>query len=251
MDALKYFQRENYKRALELFLEDLERATTRDEVAYNANLIGLCLYFLHYPRESLEYFQMALDNTDGEENEKVQNNIDEVNRFIERVEGDIEEIKEKLELEEDKRMRGIFLSNLGILHYFIGKREVAEENFKEAEKIFQGLNDSIALAAIYSNLAMLYDDMRQLDYLYKALDIFEKEGHIKGQVDVLHSLAMYYLEDDYLDEAYYFIKKELSLVEKIEDDEIKRRAYELAADIALEMGNTEDAMKYTELASRL
>jgi len=251
MDALKYFQRENYRRALELFLEDLENSTTEQEIAYNANLVGLCLYFLHYPRESLKYFQMALDNTEGEENEKVQNNIEEVHRFMERVEGDIEEIKEKLELEEDKRRRGILLSNLGILHYFIGKRDLAEENFKEAEKIFKTLNDNIALGAIYSNFAMLYDDMRQLDYLYRALDLFEKEGHIKGQIDVLHSLALYYLEDDYVEEALYFLKKELSMIDSIEDSEVKRRAYELAADIAMERGDTEEAMKYTEMASKL
>ncbi len=251
MDALKYFQRENYRRALELFLEDLERATSKEEIAYNANLVGLCLYFLHYPKESLQYFQMALDNTEGEENEKVQNNIDEVNRFMKRIEEDIEEIKDKLEVEDDKRMRGILLSNLGILHYFIGKREIAEENFKEAEKIFRNLKDKIALGAIYSNLAMLYDDMRQLDYLYRALDIFEKEGHIKGQVDVLHSLALYYLEDDYIDEAHYFLKKELSILKNIDDVELKRRAYELAADIAMEKGETEEAMRYTEMASRL
>jgi len=250
MDALKYFERENYRRALELFLEELENATTQEEIAYNANLVGLCLYFLHYPTESLKYFQMALDNTEGDENEKVQNNIDEVHRFIERVENDIEEIKGKLELEDDKRKRGILLSNLGILHYFLGKREMAEENFKEAEKIFRTLKDNIALGAIYSNFAMLYDDMRQLDYLYKALDLFEKEGHIKGQVDVLHSLALYYLEDDYINEASYFLEKELSLIDKIEEPQIRRRAYELAADVAMEMGKTEEAMRYTELASR-
>jgi len=251
MDAFKYFQRENYRRALELFIEELENATTREEIAYNANLVGLCLYFLHYPKESLEYFQIALDNTEGEENEKVQSNVDEVHRFIKRVEEDIEEIKSRLELEDDKKKRGILLSNLGILHYFIGKREFAEENFKEAEKIFKTLKDNIALGAIYSNFAMLYDDMRQLDYLYRALDLFEKEGHIKGQVDVLHSLALYYLEDDYVSEANYFLQKELSLIDRVEDPQVKRRAYELAADVAMELGNTEEAMKYTEMASGL
>ena len=98
---------------------------------------------------------------------------------------------------------------------------------------------------------MLYDDMRQLDYLYRALDLFEKEGHIKGQIDVLHSLALYYLEDDYVEEALYFLKKELSMIDSIEDSEVKRRAYELAADIAMERGDTEEAMKYTEMASKL
>ncbi len=250
-DALKYFNRENYRRALELFLEELENANTKEEKAYNANLAGLCLYFLHFPNEALRYFDIALENSTGEDSEKVKSNIDEVNRFVERIKGDIEEIKNRLENEVDKKNKGILLSNLGILHYFIGLRDDAEENFEEAENIFRILRDNIALGAVYSNKAMLYDDMRQLDYLYKALDLFEKEGHLKGQADILHSLAMYYLEDDYIDEAQYFLKKELTILDMIDDIELKRRAYELAGDLAMEKGDVEEAMKYTELSSQL
>ncbi len=250
-EALKYFNRENYRRALEILLDELESSTTREEVAFNANLAALCLYFLHYPRESLKYFNIALENTDGEDSEKIQGNIDEVHRFMERITQDIEELKEKIKQEEDRERKGVLLSNLGLLYYLMGEREQAEEQFEEAEKIFRGFNNRIALAALYSNFAMLYEDMRQLDYLYRALDIFEQEGHIKGQIDTLHALAMYYLEDDYLEEAYYFIKKELELVEKIEDANIKRKAYELAADIAMELGKVEEGLKYTELAAKI
>ena len=135
-EALKYFGRENYRKALEIFLEELENSTTKEEIAFNANLAGLCLYFLHYPQESLKYFQLALDNTEGEDSEKVQGNMDEVKRFIDRITQDIEEIKEKIE-EENMEKKGILHSNLGLLYYLIGKRDEAEENFKEAEKIFR------------------------------------------------------------------------------------------------------------------
>ncbi len=250
-EAVKYFNRENYRRALELFLEDLENAASKEEIAYNANLVGLCLYFLHYPRESLRYFNMALENTEGEENKKVQENLDEVNRFLERIEQDIEDLKGKLELEDDRKNRGILLSNLGILHYLIGNREEAERNYAEAEEIFKSLRDNVALGAIYSNMAMLYDDMRQLDYLYRALSLFEKEGHIKAQVETLYYLAMYYLEDDYLDEAMYFVKKSLALLEKVDDASLKKKVYEIAADINMEKGSVEEALRYTEIASKL
>lgn len=248
-EALKYFNRENYRKALEIFLDELENSTSKEEIAFNANLAGLCLYFLHYPQESLKYFQLALDNAERDR-EKVQENIDEVKRFIDRISKDIEEIKEKIE-EEDMEKKGILYNNLGLLYYLIGKRDEAEENFKEAEKIFRRFNNKIALGALYTNFAMLYDDMRQLDYLYKALDIFEKEGHIKGQIDTLHALAMYYLEDDYLEEAYYFLRKEISLIEKIDDVELKRKVYQLTADIAMELGKIEESLKYTENAVKL
>lgn len=249
-DALKYFNRENYRRALELFLDDLENASTREEIAYNANLAGLCLYFLHYPMESLKYFQIALDNTEGAENQKVRDNVEEVNRFVERIQRDIDELKGKLELEDDRKQRGIILSNLGILHYFLGMRDEAEKNFGEAEKIFRNMRDNVALGAVYSNFALLYDDMRQLDYLYRALDLFEKEGHIRAQVETLYHLAMYYLEDDHLDEALYFIKKTLLMLEKIEDGELKKRIYEVTADIYMEKEDVEEALKYTEMAAK-
>ena len=250
-EALKNFSRENYRRALEIFLEELENSTTKEEIAFNANFVALCLYFLHIPEESLKYFQMALENTDGADNEKVQNNIDEVHRYMERIHHDIEEIKERLQNVTDTEEKGVLLSNLGLLYYLIGKKDDAYENFEEAEKIFKNKNNKIALGALYSNFALLFEDMRQLDYLYRALDIFKNEGHIKGQIDVLHALAMYYLEDDYLEEAYYFLQKEIPLLEKIEDPEIKRKGYELAADIAIELGKIEEGMQYTEIASQL
>ncbi len=250
-EALKHFSRENYRRALEIFLDELENSTTREEIAFNANFVGLCLYFLHIPEEALQYFQIALDNTEGIDNEKVQDNIDEVHRYMERIRQDIEDIKKHLQNVENNEEKGVLLSNLGLLYYLIGKRDEAYENFKEAEKIFKNKNNKVALGALYSNFALLFEDMRQLDYLYRALDIFENEGHIKGQVDVLHALAMYYLEDDYVEEAYYFLQKEISLLEKVEDPEIRRRGYELAADIAMELGKIEEGMKYTEIASQL
>ena len=80
--ALKYFNRENYRKALELFLEELENSQSREEVAYNANLAALCLYFLHMPDESLRYFEIALENTEGTERDKVIGNIEEVNLVI-------------------------------------------------------------------------------------------------------------------------------------------------------------------------
>ncbi len=252
MDALKYFNREDYVRALEMYLDMLEEAEKnedKEKIAYNANFAGLCLYFMHRHADALKYFQIALDNTEGEENRKVRGNMDEVERFVERIEKDSREIEERLEIEEDERNKGILLSNLGILKFFLGKDDEAERSFKGAERIFKKLGDKIALGAIYTNFTMLYNDMRKLNYAYLALDIFIEEGHIKGQIDSYHTLAMYYLHQDELEEAFYFIKKELELVDQINDRELKKRVYELAADLSMEMGNVDEGMKFTERAS--
>ncbi len=251
-EGLKYFGQENYARALEIFIENIEDARQKGElerIAYNANLAGLCLYFLHRPRESFVYFDMAMENTEGEEREKVRKNAEEVERFIEKIEGEIEELNSMLECERDRKKRGIILSNLGILHYLLGQNSLAEDEFQQAEKIFRDDRDKIALGAIYTNLAMLYDDMRKLDYLYRALDIFIEEGHIKGQVDAYHSLALHYLHNEEYEEAYYFLKKEVEIVDKIDDRNLRRRAYEMAADVAMEIGKVDDALRFTELAS--
>ena len=251
-EALRYFGQENYARALEIFLDNLEEAKKDgnfERVAYNANLAGLCLYFLHRPRESFKYFEIAMENTEGEERKKVRRNVEEVERFLEKIEGEIEELKHMLEEESDRRKRGIIISNLGILYYLLGQNSIAEEKFVEAEKIFKDDKDKIALGAIYSNFALIYEDMRKLDYLYRALDIFINEGHIKGQVDSYHSLAMHYLHNEEYEESYYFLQKEIDLFDEIDNDEIKRRTYELAADIAMELGKTDEALKFTELAS--
>ncbi len=253
-EGISYFNREDYRHALEIFLENLEEAVNsgdRARIAYNANLAGMCLHFLHNHNEALKYFEMALSNTEGIDNDKVQTNIDEVKRFVERMNRDLEELNERIEAEEDKEKKGILLSNRGLVQYLLGNNELAEQDFRMAERIFRDLNEPIALGAIFSNYALLYDDMRKLDYTYLALDIFVQEGHIKGQVDAYHTLALYYLHQNELNEALYFLKKEMELADDIEDVELKRRMYELAADISMDLGNMEDAMKYTEQASKV
>jgi len=251
-EALRYFGQENYSKALEIFLDNLEEAKKNgdfERIAYNANLAGLCLYFLHRPKESFEYFETAIEHSSGEDREKVRKNIEEVERYIGKIEGEIEELKSMLEGETDRRKRGIILSNLGILYYLLGQDSLSEESFMEAERIFRDDKDKVALGAIYSNFALIYDGMKKLDYLYRALDIFINEGHIKGQVDTYHSLAMHYLHDEEYEESYYFLKKEIELLDRIDDGEMKRKVYELAADVAMEIGKTDEALRFTELAS--
>ncbi len=253
-DAMRYFNREDYRHALEIYLEMLEEAERngdRERIAYNANLAGLCLYFLHMHSEAREYFNKALENVSSEDEVKVRKNIEEMDRFIERIERDIEEIENRLSEEDDEVNRGILLSNLGILKYLLGKNNEAEDCFKEALSIFRKQGDKIALAAIYTNFAMLYDDLKKLDYLYLALDIFSEEGHVKGQADVYHALALYYLHNEELEESYYFLKKEIELLDKVEDTEMKKRAYELAADVAMELGKVDEGLKFTEKASEV
>ncbi len=253
-EAMKYFNRHDYNRALEIYLSILEEAEANNDtekIAYSANLIGLCYYFLHRHSDAREYFEQALAHTTGEDHNKVQKNIDEMERYIARIEGDIKKITELLADEKDDTKRGILLSNLGILNYFIGKTESAESYLRQAETIFKKIGDNVALGAIYSNFALLYDDLRALDYLYRALDIFKEEGHLKGQADVYHSLALYYVFQDNLAEGNHFLKKEMEILENFDDAEMKKRCYELAADISLELGNVKDGMKFTEIASKI
>jgi len=251
-DAMRYFNREDYKHALEIYLELLEAAqqeNNKERIAYNANLAGLCLYFMHKHSDAMDYFNIALDNTSGDEELKVRKNIDEVNRYVARIKDDIDELKQRIENERDIVNKGILLSNLGILQFLLGQNNSAERSFKKAERIFRNHGDKVALGAIYSNLAMIYEDMQKLDYLYLALDIFEAEGHLKGQADTYHTLCLYYLHQDRVEEAYYFLKKEIAIVDNLNDPELKERAYGLAADLAMEMGDIEEGMKFTESAS--
>ena len=251
-DAMRYFNREDYEHALEIYLELLEAAeqeSNKERVAYNANLAGLCLYFMHKHSDAMDYFNIALANTSGEEELKVRKNIDEVNRYVARIKEDIEELQQRIENEENIVNKGILLSNLGILQFLLGQNDVAERSLKKAELIFRNKGDKVALGAIYSNLAMIYEDMQKLDYLYLALDIFEGEGHLKGQADTYHALCLYYLHQDRVEEAYYFLKKELAIVDNLNDPELKNRAYGLAADLAMEVGDIEESMKFTESAS--
>ena len=254
MEAMKYFNRKDYRRALDIHLEMLEDANrNKDEkrIAYNANLSGLCLYFLHRYDEAKRYFDIALEHTEGDEKQKVQKNINEMERYVQGLEKDIHEIELHLKEDIDEKQRGILLSNLGILKYLQGSNNDAEKHLKSAEHIFKKTNEKIALGAIYTNFAMLYDNLRELDYLYKALDIFNKEGHLKGQADVYHSLSLHYLFQNHLEEAQFFLKKEMEIVNKISDRSMQKRCYRLAADMAIESGVIDEGMKFTEMLSKI
>ncbi len=260
-EGIERFNRQDYAGAVECFIEEMKEALERGdyhEASTYANLIGLSLYFEHYPREALEYFQMAVDYSKeaGTSFDTIWKNMERTRALVEDIEKEISRKKALLEeMEEDTPDRGVLLSNLGVLYYLLGERDTAERYYIMAEEIFRKCGDPLALAAIYNNMGQLYDDMRVLDYHYRALDILEREGHLRGQIDTYYSLAQYYWKSGEWDEAYHFLSKAIDIIDRMErsGENAHSRYVELlrtAADLALRAGKTDEALSLTEKIAR-
>ena len=259
-EGIERFNRQDYAGAVECFMEEMKEALERGDyhaASTYANLIGLSLYFEHYPREALQYFQMAVDYSKeaGASFDTIWKNMERTRELVEDIEREISRKRELLgEMEDNLPERGILMSNLGILHYLLGERETAERFYEMALEVFRRCGDSLALAAIYNNMGQLYDDMRCLDYHYRALDILEEEGHLKGQIDTYYTLAQYYWKSGEWDEAYHFLSKAVDIIDRMErmgeDTSSYVEVLRTAADIALRAGRTDEALALTERIAR-
>jgi tetratricopeptide (TPR) repeat protein len=165
----------------------------------------------------------------------------------------------KLDNIENEIEKAIMYTNIANLLFFKGDRKSSEEYFNKSIELFKNNHDMIALAASYNNLGRLYNDLSAIDYFYKALDLLEKENHIKGIIDTYYALSNFYWKNANNEEAFYFLEKSIEYIDKlINDSESKRDVfsryqdiYRLAADVALNIGKEKKAMEITENITKL
>jgi len=256
-ETKELIMRQNFTHAMQRISEGLEIAESDEDFAALYAVRGMANYFQHMPTMALEDLRTARSYAEKTANDELRSNIREdvvyLENYINKLKAYISSEEERLEKEKDERERGIILSELGTLYYYMGRRDAAREKFIQALQIFERIGEDLAVAATYVNLGNSTDGIEAIDYFYRALDILEREGHLHGIADVYESLALFYWREEKWEEAYYFLKKEIEVVEEIEKvegkEEIIRKygdVYRMAADIATILGREDECLKFME-----
>ena len=252
------FMRENYPAAIEHFtlvLNELDADEYPVDYAAICNLLGISFYYNHNPEKAIEYFERALElmsDENDEHVEQVRQNLTAAKEYIEDLEKNIKEFRKAIKMESDDEQMGIITSQLGAFLFLRGEMDEAEELFLKSLNLFEKTDNLVAMAAVYNNLSMFYDDVRSLDMLYKAMDILENEGHMNGMIDTYESLYRYYWRNGNDEEALHFILKKIELVEELfknsDEENIQNyiETFRTAADLALLLGKADLAMELTE-----
>ncbi|MDQ3051822.1 MAG: tetratricopeptide repeat protein [Bacteroidota bacterium] len=103
------------------------------------------------------------------------------------------------------------LAGLGGAYNFQGNYIKAQENYIKAINYAERGYDSMALASITNNIAVLYkltgDFKNALIYFNRTLQIYQDINHTKGSISTYNNLASLYLSKGKTDSSFYFLSK--------------------------------------------
>lgn len=107
-------------------------------------------------------------------------------------------------LNDQKRLSKV-LNNIGIIYRNQGNHARAEAIYKESLSIKQGLKDTLGMAASFQNLAAVLStsdrETEMIEYLQKALDIYENKGLLRDAAGCYVLLGQIYFNLNRFDDA--------------------------------------------------
>ncbi len=116
-------------------------------------------------------------------------------------------------------------NNLALLYRARGEYELSSYYFNYILKLIGNKNDKETIQ-VYTNLAMNFNDNHQYDkseeVLFKALTICDRYGLKYEKANLLIILIDFYLDQNKLDPALYYIKKGLELTKEISAKDVEK-----------------------------
>ncbi|TFG95635.1 tetratricopeptide repeat protein, partial [Candidatus Thorarchaeota archaeon] len=131
----------------------------------------------------------------------------------------LEEMK-TTEVDADlEKIKSIYFSNAGIIHWYLGNLEIAREYHEKSLKINQDLEIQEGISKAYNNLGLVYWSKGNLDiatdYYKKSLANYEDLNDENGISRVLNNLANISASHGKLDQALIYHQRSLSIKERI------------------------------------
>jgi tetratricopeptide (TPR) repeat protein len=131
--------------------------------------------------------------------------------------------KEHLKFFQDPAVESTLYYRLGAAHYFSGEYKDAVDNFWAAVRLYEGLNDTIWMAASYLNLGNcnreLGHDDKATEFYLNALSLYEKKGYEAGAGMAYGNLGNIYKGMRRFDQAFSYYKKSLLISKKSSERE--------------------------------
>ncbi|MBI4646484.1 MAG: tetratricopeptide repeat protein, partial [Bacteroidia bacterium] len=123
------------------------------------------------------------------------------------------------------RLKGILLSEQGILYFIIGNYPTALQNYLDALRIYEKITDSLNIAYTYINIGRVKRFSgpeffsEAIEYLNKGLKIFENKNFQTGQLNTFYELGVLYsdpINQQFLnpDLALDYFKKALDIAKQ-------------------------------------
>ena len=145
----------------------------------------------------------------------------------------------------DPLYQGVHLSNIGNIHLIKTNNDSAAWYFTKAGQQFEAAQDSMRLGMVYSNLSIVFENLRQYDmsmmYLRRALQIAKATGDEIGVGYALTNIGAAYKRKSLLDSAASSFKEALPIARKHGETSLEK-------DILIDLGFVELSRKHHDQA---
>lgn len=260
------FANKALERAIELNSEienDTLKAETYKTIGYVQFLLGNFDKSLEYFDESYKYYLKINDslNLAFVLNSKGSNYVDKgksdkaLESFIKAEKIYLNLLKTKPDDELINIHLGVFYINFGLFYnQEINDREKALEAFNKALNIAKNINDSIRIAAAYSNIGMIYNDndnqIKSREYFEKAYLITAKHGNQPFSARILHNIGETYKDEQNYEKAKEYFFKSLGIIERINNQKDLAKTNRIIASIFYETKEYDKALKYLRTSEK-
>ncbi len=259
--GLLYFNRGHYERAAANFDKALKVYNTynqADKVCQTTNLIAASAYLAEdYPKAE-EYFTSLLDccrkNKDRESEKEAMQRLADIAQKMGQNDKALKINSELVEkYSEDGDMQGYInsLNNAAYCLALCGRYEDAINSFQEIndDDIRNNAHDSL-IAAAYTNIGLCYQNMGKsrecYSYLEDAADLRKNSGQDAEYSKVSNILALIYLKEQDLYNAYYYSKEAVASAESSDNPQAKSDAYQTYYNVLQARGEYDLALQFNQ-----
>lgn len=134
---------------------------------------------------------------------------------------------------KDYLFQGTHSSNIGAVHLYKTNNDSAGWYFLQASRFFEAIKDSLRLGQVYSNLAIVFDNLEQyeqsLHYNKLALNIAKASGDELGVGYAMVNMGAVYKKQQKLDSARYYFEKALPIAQQNKDINLEK-------DVTIDLG---------------
>ncbi len=259
--GLLYFNRGHYERAAANFDKALKVYKTHnqtDKICQNTHLIAASAYLAEDYAKAETYFKSLLDcyqkNNDRESEKETMHRLADIAQKMGQNNKALSINSKLVEMySEDGDMHGYInaLNNAAYSLVLCGRYEDAVNAFQEItdDDIRNNAPDSL-IAAAYTNIGICYQNMGKnrecYEYLANAAELRKKSGQDAEYSKVSNILALIYLKEQDLYNAYYYSREAVSSAERCDEPDAKSDAYQTHYNVLQARGEYDLALQYNQ-----